>query len=418
MKKWIYGCSILLLLLPTFRVQAQSLPWVEVWVAVRNGWSGALLTDAQVENPRCEGLPADSCTRYGVWNTGQQAFILKVPRLEPYEIVVKKSGYETQMRSGTAVDPVTIWDVRLYPAQSGVTRRVYLPIVIKSENIPPPVYNPAAAVWRLNWWRGLAGAPGVQGNLELHSGCRAHARWMVNWQTAAHSEDPNLPGYTYEGDSCGQAGILAFGVDVYPTDEQAVDVLLDSPFHALAALDPRLSEVGFGSARLDMVWGGTYAAAALDVFHGVDWSRTGSLMTFPKNGGTLPILSYNGLAQPDPLTSCPGYTAPSGAALLVTGAPPGVPVSTTLAQGGTLLEHCVITAATYVNPNAELQQQGRSMLGGTAAVMVIPRYPLQAGRTYTVRLVYSGGQTVQWSFTTSSSPLNILPLQVLLPHGD
>lgn len=111
-----------------------------------------------------------------------------------------------------------------------------------------------------------------------------------------------------------------------PSGEGAADLV------KLPALDPRLSEVGFGSARLDTFWSGVYVAAALNVYHGVDWSRTITRMTFPKSGGMMPVLSYNGLAQPDPLTACSGYTAPGGAALLVMGAPSGVPVSTTLAQ--------------------------------------------------------------------------------------
>lgn len=418
-KKLLFLLGIFSLLVFTNRsVDAQSLPWVEVWVTVRDWASGQVLADARVENPACQNLPADSCTRYGVWDESRQAYILKTPRLEPYELVVTRSGYETQMRSGTAADPLTTWDVRLYPSQPGVIRRVYLPLISVGGSIPLPVYNPTAAVGRLNWWRGLAGAPAVTGNLEMHSGCRAHARWMVNNQTAAHTEDPNLPGYTYEGDACGQAGILTFGVNVYPTDEQAVDVLLASPFHALAALDPRLGEVGFGSARLDTFWSGTYAAAALNVYHGVDWSRTLSRQTFPRDGGTLPILSYNGLAQPNPLTACPGYTAPSGPALLLLSAPSETPVSTTLAQGSALLEHCLISASTYTNPNEELKRQGRSTLYGTAALMIMPRYPLQADKTYTMTLVYSSGQRVQWSFTTLTNPLNILPMQALLPYAD
>jgi len=409
-----------LALLMVIPAQAQSLPWVEVWVTVRDGWTGSLLTDAQVENPRCEGLPPDSCSRYGVWNAEKQALILKVPRLEPYDLVVSRSGYETQVRSGTAVDPVTTWDVRLYPAQSGTIRRVYLPLILQRQSTPPPVYDPTAAVARLNGWRALGGLPAVTGNLELHSGCRAHARWMVNNQTAAHNEDPNLPGYTLEGEACGQAASLAFGVNLFPTDGQMVDALLASPFHALNALDGRLAEVGFGSARLDMVWGGTYAAAALDVFHGLDWSRSPALTTFPRDGGVLPILSYNGLAQPDPLSACPGYTAPTGAALLALylSNPPGTITSSTLQQGSTLLQHCLIHGGSYVNPNPDLELQGRSALAERAALMILPRQPLQPGKTYTMRLTWAGGQEMRWTFTTATEPLNILPLQVLLPHGD
>ncbi len=71
---------LILLLLTITPVYAQGLPWVEIWVTVRDGYTGALIADAQVEIPQCAGLPADSCTRYGVWDAGRQAFILKVPR--------------------------------------------------------------------------------------------------------------------------------------------------------------------------------------------------------------------------------------------------------------------------------------------------------------------------------------------------
>lgn len=84
-------------------------------------------------------------------------------------------------------------------------------MVLKGDGAPPPVYNPVAAVNRLNWWRMLAGASPVQGNLELHSNCRAHARYMVNQQTAAHTEDPNLPGYTVEGTSAARRRTWGLG---------------------------------------------------------------------------------------------------------------------------------------------------------------------------------------------------------------
>lgn len=383
---WIGIFSLLMMTVST--AQAQSLPWVEVWVTVRHGWTGALLTDVQVEIPQCAALPADSCTRYGVWNAERQAFILKVPRLETYDLVVSRSGYATEMRSGTASDPVTTWDVRLYPANVPL-RRVFLPIVLQSGSVPPPVYNPTAAVERLNWWRlYLSGAPTVAGNLELHSNCRAHARWMVNWQTAAHTEDPNLPGYTPEGDYCGQAANIGFGVDVFPTDEQAVDALMASPFHALAALDRRLIEVGFGSARLDTAWSGSYYGAALDVFHGLDYGKSVSYpWTFPGNGRPLPLLSYDGRGEPNPLTACPGYTPPTGPVLIAAFGEGNVQVAESrLMDGITPLPHCVVTASNYVNPNLQLQQQGRTALWAQGAVMIIPRYPLQAGKMYALEV--------------------------------
>ncbi len=414
-KKLLFWVGIFsLLLMAVSAAQAQSLPWVEVWVAVRDGRTGTLLTDATVEIPQCENLPADSCTRWGVWDGTRQVYLLKVPRLEVYDLVVRRSGYASEMRSGTAVDPVTTWDVRLYPADAPMIRRVYLPLILGGGSTPPPVYNPTAAVARLNWWRMLAFAPSVQGNLELHSNCRAHARYMVNWQTAAKTEDPDLPGYTPEGDFCGQAANIGLGVDVFPTDEQAVDALMASPFHALSALDHRLTEVGFGSARLDTAWSGSYTAAALDVFHGLDYGKSVSYpWTFPGSGRPLPLLSYDGRGEPNPLTACPGYTAPTGAVLIAAFGEGTVQVAEhSLLDNGVDVEHCVVTAENYVNPNLELQQMGRTALWAQGAVMIIPRYPLAPGKIYVLRVLTTDNRL---AVAYISTPPNALLAQPLNP---
>jgi len=78
----------------------------------------------------------------------------------------------------------------------------------------------------------------------------------------------------------------------------------------------------------------------------------------------------------------------------------------------------VIHGWSYRNPNHDLELQGRSALAERGALMIIPRLPLQAGKTYTMTVTWAGDQEVRWTFTTAAEPLDILPLQVLLPHGD
>lgn len=78
----------------------------------------------------------------------------------------------------------------------------------------------------------------------------------------------------------------------------------------------------------------------------------------------------------------------------------------------------MITAGNYVNLNGELQRQRRSLLGELQTVRIIPRLPLQAGKVYTMALLSDNGEAVRWSFTTSANPLNLHPMQVLLPHAD
>ncbi|NOR83482.1 MAG: hypothetical protein GQ526_08325, partial [Ardenticatenales bacterium] len=109
--------------------------------------------------------------------------------------------------------------------------------------------------------------------------------------------------------------------------------------------------------------------------------------------------------NPDPLTSCPGYTAPAGLPIILQiGAgelSPSVS-SHSLKEGDTELEHCTLDETTYVNPNPDLQRLGRSTLNSRDAVVIIPREPLAPGGTYTVSVTVNG-QTITWSFTVSAA---------------
>lgn len=414
----LMGIFSLLAVLP---VSAQSLPTVDVWVTVRDAATLEEIVDAQVENTLCADLPAEVCTASGAYDADRQAFVMTVPRLEPYEIVVRKAGYGTVVKQGTALEPQIVLTVWLVPQEGQpALNRVFLPLVLaEGTAVTPPPYNPSAAVARLNVWRALAGLPAVQGDPELHSGCRAHARYMAQGGVLAHVEDPNLPGYTLEGDSCGQAGNVALGFGMYPTDEALVDALMVSPFHALNALEPRLTVIGFGSYRHADPLGGFSTGAALDVFHGVDYGQSVSAFTFPQNGMILPVYAYNGKAQPDPLTACPGYTAPTGQALVVAFGEGSVQVErSALTNGrGENVTHCVITAGSYVNPNAEIQQQGRSALYARGAVLIIPRQPLEASQVYALDVELSDGRSAGMLFYTATA--QALPdMWVLSAHGD
>ncbi len=119
-------------------------------------------------------------------------------------------------------------------------------------------------------------------------------------------------------------------------------------------------EVGFGSARLDTAWSGSYYGVALDVFHGLDYGRSVSYpWTFPGNGRPLPLLAYDGRGEPNPLTACPGYTPPTGPVLIAAFGEGEVQVAeSSLLDGSTALAHCVVTAGNYINPNPKLAAAG------------------------------------------------------------
>lgn len=64
----------------------------------------------------------------------------------------------------------------------------------------------------------------------------------------------------------------------------------------------------------------------------------------------MPLRLYDGAESPDPLTSCPGYTAPTGPPIILQlGSFSFVPnvSATSFTQDGAPLEHCVYDETTY-----------------------------------------------------------------------
>ncbi len=96
------------------------------------------------------------------------------------------------------------------------------------------------------------------------------------------------------------------------TNQHAIDSWMTGPFHGIGIIDPQLRKVGFGSYR--EAGSGWQMGATLDVLRGLGPlpASVKFPVRFPKAGGTTHLSSYNGFESPDPLTSCPDYTAPSG----------------------------------------------------------------------------------------------------------
>jgi hypothetical protein len=179
---------------------------------------------------------------------------------------------------------------------------------------------------------------------------------------------------------------------------------MQAPFHAVGMLDPQLSVVGYGSYR--EADGGWQMGAGLDVLRGL-----GSVppavefpVKWPSDGKTVSLTAHWG-ESPSPLTSCPGYSAPSGLPIILQIGSGGlVPTVTahSFTQDGTPLDHCVFDETSYTNPNGSLQSVGRSILNARDAIVLIPRQPLTRGASYTASITVNG-QTHTWTFTVSST---------------
>jgi hypothetical protein len=146
--------------------------------------------------------------------------------------------------------------------------------------------------------------------------------------------------------------------------------------------------------------------ACLDVIRGLGGGIPPSVvfpLRWPNSGGTMPYTGYYGSELPEPLTSCPGYAAPSGPPIfLQIGSGDQVPDVTghSFNQGSTSLDHCIFDETNYTNPDGYAQSLGRSVLSMRDAIVLMPRNPLSPGVTYTISIANSG-TTYTWSFTVT-----------------
>ncbi|WP_322800485.1 CAP domain-containing protein [Thermoflexus sp.] len=289
---------------------------------------------------------------------------------------------------------------RVEAAESALTHRVFLPLVLRA-----PTSLPAEWLSRLNAYRAMAGLPPVIEEPAWNDGCWKHARYMVKNDIITHGEDPQNRWYTPEGDECGRNANVMVSVSATAPDSDAIDVWMQAPFHAVGMLDPQLIRVGYGAYR--EADGGWQMGAALDILRGRGSSVVGVSfpIRWPGDGSTTPLRAFQVGEYPDPLASC-GYSAPTGLPILLllgTGSLTPSVSGHALWRDGISVEHCVFDETTYRNPKDSAQESlGRAILDSRDAVVLIPRDPLNPGSRYTVSLTVNG-QAYTWSFFVASS---------------
>ncbi len=256
----------------------------------------------------------------------------------------------------------------------------------------------------LDRFRAQAGVQWPGEDTGWSDGCWKHSRYCVKNDEITHYEDSLNDWYTPEGAAAGQSGNVAVSSSTATTDDYFLDLWMTGPFHAVGVIDPRLATTGFGSYREAI---GTWqAAATLDVLRGRGGVPPGTTfpLKFPGDGGRAWLLSYTGGEAPDPLTSCSGYTTPTGPPLILQlSGTPSVTAHSVL-DGASPLTHCEVDETNYSNPDSTYQSLGRNVLAARHAVVIMPRNALTAGHIYTVSIT-SGGTVYGWSFLAVSPSL-------------
>jgi hypothetical protein len=279
---------------------------------------------------------------------------------------------------------------------------IYLPLVVRTEQPAPP--TGPGWLTLVNQFRAQADLPLLGEQDDWTEGSWLHARYMVKNDVIQHYEDPGNPWYSTQGAEAAANCNLMVSTSDGVGDDYPILIWMQAPFHAVGLLDPALHSAGYGTYRESD--GGFEMGAALDVLRGL--GQIPDTVQFPiawPGDGTVVSLSYHWLESPDPLTSCPGYSAPSGLPILLQLGPGGLTPDVTahsLQQDGVEIPHCVFDETNYANPNGDLRDLGRSILGARDAVVIIPRDPLDPGATYEVS-VTANGRTTTWSFAVAES---------------
>jgi uncharacterized protein YkwD len=297
------------------------------------------------------------------------------------------------------------------PAATTPANARYFPVIMVQRptptSTPLPVTPPASGDWRavLSYYRASAHLPNVGENSGWSAGAANHARYMAENDVLASSEGTATPFYTAAGATEAANSNLMLSGDVSTTDQQALDFWMAKPFHALGLLDPALLTTGFGSYREATPvspFDPFSMGAAVDVRQGLG-AIPGTVqfpLKWPEHNATVYLTSYDGNEQPDPLTSCPGYSVPSGLPLILQIGPGGTAINVTASsflQGSTPLPNCVFGPSNYTNPIGDLQTLGRQILAESDAVILIPQQPLMAGLDYTASITVNG-QVITWTF--------------------
>jgi len=319
-------------------------------------------------------------------------------------------------RAGVASSLLSIQPSQVPSFRQEADENLPAPIIQPSGNISETLYLPMMQTWSdpgpawltyFNLFRSQANLPSLLENIDWSDGGVLHSRYMVKNDLITHYEDPSNPWYTAGGYEAGRKGNIFVSSSSTTSDETAIDFWMVAPFHAISMLDPQLYTTGLGSYQESD--GGWQTGVTLDVLRGLGPLPNGISfpLPFPSDGSETWLHRFNGNEWPDPLTSCPGYSPPTGAPIMLQLGVGNVTPSVSdfsLKAGDSTLPACIFDETTYVNTNGSTQSTGRSILNNRDAIIIIPRDPLVSGQEYNVSISANGSIT-QWSFTAVDSPM-------------
>jgi hypothetical protein len=286
-----------------------------------------------------------------------------------------------------------------------------LPLIV-SQTVVAALFQ-GAHDWllRLNYYRTRAGVAALAEDASLQAAEVSHSRYLVvNYSTdiqggrvpshhAVHDEKPSKQWYSREGAIAAQQSDIWEGCGTQiPTQTEAIDAWIAGPFHRVSLLSSRIQAAAYGSyQQTGECWALGLRLTPKTTFV----PYTEPPVEFPSDGSEVPLTQLPSGESPSLLTSCPGYAYPSGLPITIQfgyGVIPKI-TRTAINLNDQPVEHCLVEANSYENPDAEAKASGRGALKSFGAVVLVPRQPLSAASKYTVNIV-ADGHPYDWQFST------------------
>ncbi|MDO8392700.1 MAG: CAP domain-containing protein [Actinomycetota bacterium] len=291
-----------------------------------------------------------------------------------------------------------------------------------------PPFIPKAAGWlqSVNYYRAMAGLPGVSEEPSWSSGAYNHSCYMLEYGIG-HNEEPSTTGrpygYTPSGNEAGSHGNVAVSSATGRTERSFVELWMTGPFHAIGILRQGLTRVGYGQCERSVTPTGWHSGATLNILSDPgSFQKPAAPILFPGNG-TVTSLDRFVAESPNPVTLCDtavGWPRNPATGQLVAAGLPVVamlpdpsfashPTATMYGPSGAV-GVCVLSKYN-TGSNADAQ----SILDYDNAVTIVPHGILAPG-TYTVNLQTSN-RSLSWSFTVDPAASDNLAVATASPSA-
>lgn len=307
----------------------------------------------------------------------------------------KKPGFEmaSPFRDANDDGKITVdeWRIAISPATT----------IPKIEPELNPTEQQRIALERTNYYRDFVGLKDITLNEAINKAAQAHAKYNVAHTQSGHEESPGEDGFTgiWPWDRITFFGYKDF---TYATEvasmrwashdyllqidpKWAVDGWVDTVYHRLPIISPRVFEAGFGAAKVEK-----RLAYVMD-FANPGFSEVKRVVHYPVDRQSDVPFDFKGDETPDPL---PGKKYPVG-----------YPVTVTFNgyQSIKIVSSEVRDSNGVSVPCYKLLPFSDQFIRDSLAV--IPKEPLERGMVYSVEVeAIADGDSIylDWSFTTRS----------------